>query len=51
MGIAMVTSNVPVRVPDRQPETKENAPSRPAVWRPEIKPSRFVIKIGGAIPS
>ena len=47
----MATSNVPVRVPERQPETNENATSRPASWQREKKPSRFVIKLGGIIPS
>ncbi len=47
----MNTSNVPVRVPDRQIEVPENAPSRPAVWRREKKPTRFIIKISGSIPS
>ena len=48
----MVTSNAPVRVPERQPETVEssNTNSRPTGWRPEKKPTRFVIKVGGAIP-
>jgi hypothetical protein len=46
----MATSNVPVRVPDRQPEP--NTASRPAGWqRQEKKPSRFVIKLGGMIPA
>jgi hypothetical protein len=49
MGIAMVTSNVPVRVPDRQPEPT-TAP-RPTEWPQAEKPTRFVIKIGGAIPT
>jgi hypothetical protein len=44
----MATSNVPVRVPERQPE---QTPSRPAGWREEKKPARFVIKIGGMIPT
>jgi hypothetical protein len=47
----MATSNVPVQVPERQPATPETTSSRPAGWREEKKPSRFVIKIGGAIPS
>lgn len=44
----MASSNLPARLPDRQPET----PSAPrATWpRPEKKPSRFVIKVGGMIP-
>lgn len=46
----MNNSSVPVRVPERQSEVPENAPLRPAVWRREKKPARFVIKIGGAIP-
>ncbi len=45
----MATSNVPVRVPDRQPEA--NTTSRPAGWRPEKKLTRFVIKVGGVIPT
>jgi hypothetical protein len=44
----MATSNVPVRVPERQPE---QTCSQPAGWREEKKPARFVIKIGGMIPT
>ncbi len=44
----MTTSNAPARVPERQPES--NTTSRPATWRPEKKPGRFVIKVGGMIP-
>ena len=44
----MATSQVPARVPERQPEP--NTTSRPAGWRQEKKPSRFVIKIGGIVP-
>jgi hypothetical protein len=47
----MATSNVPVRVPERQPESTEAPASRPAGWQREKKPSRFVIKIGGIIPT
>ena len=47
----MATSNIPVRVPERPPEQKENVPLRPAIWRPEKKQSRFVIKVGGIVPS
>ena len=49
----MVTSNAPVRVPERQPESAENSnpQSRPTGWRPEKKSFRFVIKVGGIIPS
>ena len=43
--------SVPVRVPQRQSEVTENTPLRPAVWRREKKPTRFIIKVGGAIPS
>ncbi|MEX0879295.1 MAG: hypothetical protein WEB59_00290 [Thermoanaerobaculia bacterium] len=46
----MTTSNVPVRVPERQSEAAEITPSRPAVWRREKKPTRFIIKVGGVIP-
>jgi hypothetical protein len=46
----MTTSNVPARIPERQPEQAGNATSRQVVWREQKKPSRFVIKIGGAIP-
>jgi hypothetical protein len=45
----MATSNAPARVPERQPEPTTT--SRPTSWRPERKPSRFVIKVGGMIPS
>lgn len=45
----MANSNAPVRAPERQPEP--NTASRPAGWTPEKKPTRFVIKIGGIIPS
>ena len=45
----MANSSVPVRVPERQPES--NTPNRSAGWRPEKKPTRFVIKIGGMIPT
>ena len=44
----MATSNVPVRVPERQ---LENPTSRPSGWQREKKPSRFVIKVGGVIPT
>ncbi len=47
----MTNSNVPVSVPERQSEAAENTPLRPTVWRREKKPTRFIIKIGGAIPS
>jgi hypothetical protein len=49
----MATSNAPARVPDRQPELVENAnvQARQAGWVPEKKPSRFVIKVGGIIPT
>ena len=48
----MVTSNAPVRVPERQPEPTDNSnsQSRQTGWRPEKKPARFVIKVGGIIP-
>jgi hypothetical protein len=44
----MATSNVPARVPERQPEP--NTTPRQATWRPEKKQTRFVIKIGGVVP-
>ncbi len=44
----MATSNTPVRVPERQPEPSTT--SRPAGWRQEKKPIRFVIKVGSVIP-
>lgn len=44
----MATSNVPVRVPDRQPEPA--AAPRPAGWRQGKKPTRFVIKLAGTVP-
>jgi len=46
----MATSNVPARVPERQPEQHETTTPRQVVWREQKKPSRFVIKLGGAIP-
>jgi hypothetical protein len=40
----MVTSNAPVRVPERQPEPTTTP-------RPEAKkPVRFVIKVAGSVP-
>ena len=47
----MATSNVPVRVPERAPETNETQTSRPTGWQREKKPSRFIIKVGGFIPA
>jgi hypothetical protein len=44
----MATSNVPARIPERQPEP--NTSPRQAGWRSEKKPTRFVIKIAGSIP-
>jgi hypothetical protein len=46
----MASSNVPVRVPERPAPATETATSRPAVWRQDKKPTRFIIKVGGAIP-
>ena len=43
----MVTSNAPVRVPERQPEPTTTTP-RPNVQ--EKKSTRFVIKLGSIIP-
>jgi hypothetical protein len=45
----MSTSNVPVRIPDRQPA--ETTSNRQPGWRQDRKITRFVIKIGGVIPS
>jgi hypothetical protein len=42
----MTSSTTPARLPERQPETSETRPASP-----EKKTTRFVIKIGGAIPS
>ena len=44
----MATSNVPVRVPDRQPEP--NTTSRPAGWTRQEKKPKFVIKLAGSVP-
>ena len=44
----MATSNLPLRIPERQPET--SSPGRVNWPRPAKKPSRFVIKIGGVVP-
>ena len=46
----MVTTQVPVRVPERQPSQEENNATRPASWPREKKATRFAIKIGGVIP-
>jgi len=48
--IAMATTQVPVRVPERQPSQGENSNTRPASWPREKKATRFVIKLGGVIP-
>ncbi|HEY7573630.1 MAG TPA: hypothetical protein VIB08_00535 [Thermoanaerobaculia bacterium] len=42
----MASSTTPARLPERQPQTSETRPART-----EKKPGRFVIKIGGAIPT
>jgi hypothetical protein len=39
----MANSNVPARVPERQPEPTTTT-------RPEKKQTRFVIKVAGSIP-
>jgi len=48
----MVTSNAPVRVPERQPEPTDNSnnQSRQSSWRQAKKPTRFVIKLSTYIP-
>jgi len=46
----MATTQVPVRVPERQPSQGENSTTRPASWPREKKTTRFAIKIGGVIP-
>jgi hypothetical protein len=47
----MASSNIPVRVPARPASTTEaTSPRRPAVWRQDKKPSRFVIKLYGNVP-
>ncbi|HEY2796351.1 MAG TPA: hypothetical protein VGK26_00555 [Thermoanaerobaculia bacterium] len=43
----MVTSNAPVRVPERQPEPT----TTPRSNSPEKKPTRFVIKISTYVPA
>lgn len=45
----MSSNPVPVRVPERQPELAPASP-RPT-WNREKKNSRFVIKVGGIIPT
>lgn len=42
----MASSTTPARLPERQPETSETRPVRT-----ERKTTRFVIKVGGAIPT
>ena len=43
-----MVNNTPARVPQPQPD---NAAPRPAAWPREKKSTRFVIKIGGIVPS
>ena len=45
----MATSNVPARVPERQPEHEHDARAR-RLWPREKKPTRFMIKLGGIVP-
>jgi len=45
----MAASTLPARVPDRQPES--DSKTQPTWPRPAKKTSRFVIKIGGVIPT
>jgi len=45
----MAGSNLPARLPDRQPESNPNP--RPTWPRASKKATRFVIKIGGVIPT
>ena len=45
----MASSNLPARAPERQPEPI-SSPS-PTWPKQEKKTTRFVIKLGGAIPS
>jgi len=44
-----MASITPARAPERQPET--NSTPRTTWPRPERKATRFVIKIGGVIPT
>jgi len=44
----MANSQLPARLPERQPET--NTSPRPAWPRPVKKPARFSIRIVGSIP-
>jgi hypothetical protein len=46
----MANSNVPVRVPERPATTVETSSPRPAIWRQEKKPARFVIKLSTTVP-
>ena len=47
----MATTQVPVRIPERQPSQEETNASRPASWPREKKATRFAIKLGGIVPS
>lgn len=47
----MAPTNVPARTPERQPTPEETNASRPGSWPREKKATRFVIKVGGVIPS
>ena len=44
----MKSAQLPARLPERQPEP---TPPRAAWPRPAKKPARFVIKLGGVVPS
>jgi hypothetical protein len=44
----MVTTNLPARVPERQP-SHDNTATRPTTW-PREKKTRFAIKLGTVIP-
>ena len=46
----MANSNVPVRVPERPATTIETSLPRPAGWRQDKKPIRFVIKLSTTVP-
>lgn len=48
----MTSSSNPARIPERQPEQGTTVPVRRQTWsRPGTKPTKFVIKLAGAIPS
>jgi hypothetical protein len=47
----MASSNQAARIPENKPEVVEVQSNVRPLPKPETKPTRFVIKLGGTIPS